>query len=333
MTTPTTGEISLLSLQNEFGGTNPISISEYYSSGSFVPAGTRNKDGAVIPTAGNISMSTFYGSKKWTKTYQTAGDGNGAGGGSGLIYGAHTNSGGNAGMPGNTIIKNFDTGASLGWQVNCSGSNWFPLIVTLNNNYRLGSSDAKSSSTSKTADRAYTINNVPIFMWRNQYTRWTNTMITKELGMNANQISRSYIASQVWWENANCGMDNQTIWGLAILDSRRYSDTTPGNTWTYKRIVPYYSIVDVGDEWYAHGFQTKPVITNGVCVVPNNFTKVGPTRGRASYIDGTITDYAVTLDEYSLVIPVIGGDRGFSGISFNGARNPFTAKFGYIGLS
>jgi len=49
MALPTSGEISFTQLQTEYGGVNPIEITEYY--------------GAAygVPTSGQISMSSFYG--------------------------------------------------------------------------------------------------------------------------------------------------------------------------------------------------------------------------------------------------------------------------------
>ena len=49
MALQTSGAISLLNIQNEFGGSNPIAISEYYGAAS------------GIPTSGLISISNFYG--------------------------------------------------------------------------------------------------------------------------------------------------------------------------------------------------------------------------------------------------------------------------------
>jgi hypothetical protein len=46
------GTISLLDIQNELGGSNPISLSEYYGSATGVPA------------SGTLSLSTFYGKIK-----------------------------------------------------------------------------------------------------------------------------------------------------------------------------------------------------------------------------------------------------------------------------
>lgn len=51
------GPISLANLQTEFGGANPISISEYYRGGGLVSAGASSS----IPTSGAISLSNFYG--------------------------------------------------------------------------------------------------------------------------------------------------------------------------------------------------------------------------------------------------------------------------------
>lgn len=60
MTLPTSGAISLSSLQSEFGGSNPISLSEYYAGGSYVPSGTSGTNGAV-PSSGTNSLSKYYG--------------------------------------------------------------------------------------------------------------------------------------------------------------------------------------------------------------------------------------------------------------------------------
>lgn len=60
MTLQTSGAISLGQVQTEFGGSNPISMSEYYAGGTRVPAGTSGTNGAV-PASGAVSMSKFYG--------------------------------------------------------------------------------------------------------------------------------------------------------------------------------------------------------------------------------------------------------------------------------
>jgi hypothetical protein len=52
MALQSSGAISLLDIQNELGGSNPISLSEYYGSATGVPA------------SGTLSLSTFYGKIK-----------------------------------------------------------------------------------------------------------------------------------------------------------------------------------------------------------------------------------------------------------------------------
>lgn len=61
MAIPSSGAISLTTIQTEFGGANPISMSEYYAGGTYVPTGSTG-DSGPIPTSGQISISEFYGS-------------------------------------------------------------------------------------------------------------------------------------------------------------------------------------------------------------------------------------------------------------------------------
>lgn len=57
MALPSSGTISLNDIQTEFGGTNPISISEYYRGGSFMSDNNSN-----VPTSGTIDLADFHGS-------------------------------------------------------------------------------------------------------------------------------------------------------------------------------------------------------------------------------------------------------------------------------
>jgi hypothetical protein len=67
MTTPASGAIALTDIQTEFGGTNPIAITEYYAGAGLVPAGTTGGNGSdgiasntVIPSSGQIKFANFY---------------------------------------------------------------------------------------------------------------------------------------------------------------------------------------------------------------------------------------------------------------------------------
>lgn len=59
MALPSSGTITLAQIQTEFGGSNPISLSEYYRGGAYV---TSNNTG--VPTSGVITLSNFYGAVK-----------------------------------------------------------------------------------------------------------------------------------------------------------------------------------------------------------------------------------------------------------------------------
>lgn len=62
MPVPTTN-VGLSSIQTEYGGINPISLSEYYRGGANVPPGQTSAYG-TIPTSGAISVGVFRGTTK-----------------------------------------------------------------------------------------------------------------------------------------------------------------------------------------------------------------------------------------------------------------------------
>lgn len=68
MALPPSGTITLANIQTEFGGSNPIGLSEYYRGGAYVTSNNTN-----VPTSGVISLSNFYGAVKqfsYTNTTQ-----------------------------------------------------------------------------------------------------------------------------------------------------------------------------------------------------------------------------------------------------------------------
>jgi hypothetical protein len=72
MALPTSGPLTLADIQTEFGGSNPISLSEYYAGGGLVPAGTTGTNGAV-PSSGTISISNFYGTSNVVVSFESYG--------------------------------------------------------------------------------------------------------------------------------------------------------------------------------------------------------------------------------------------------------------------
>lgn len=59
MALPSSGSLTLAQIQTEFGGVNPISLSEYYRNGGLVTSNNTN-----VPTSGVISLSNFFGAVK-----------------------------------------------------------------------------------------------------------------------------------------------------------------------------------------------------------------------------------------------------------------------------
>ena len=58
MALPSSGTITIDMIRAEFGGSTPVSISQYYRGGGLVPNVSQNN---AIPTSGAISFSNFYG--------------------------------------------------------------------------------------------------------------------------------------------------------------------------------------------------------------------------------------------------------------------------------
>jgi hypothetical protein len=81
MTLSTQGEISFSEMQAEFGGSNPISFSEYYRGGSKVPTSSTTTG---ISSSGSISVDQFHAKRKALDvTYEMIGAGGGGGSGTG----------------------------------------------------------------------------------------------------------------------------------------------------------------------------------------------------------------------------------------------------------
>jgi hypothetical protein len=77
MALQSSGAISLANIQSEFGGSNPISLSEYYRNGAYTTSNNTN-----VPTSGAISIDNFYGAIRAVYvTYEIIGAGGGGGGG------------------------------------------------------------------------------------------------------------------------------------------------------------------------------------------------------------------------------------------------------------
>jgi hypothetical protein len=69
MTIKTSGSLAFSEIQAEFGGSSPISLSEYFAGGAYVPAGTSGINGAVPSSPNAISVSKFYGTSAYSDVY------------------------------------------------------------------------------------------------------------------------------------------------------------------------------------------------------------------------------------------------------------------------
>jgi len=97
MAISSTGSVSLQDVEDEFGGTGTISLSEYYRSNTY---GTVSGNNTTVPQSGQIKLGQFRGTeKKRYVTYYLCGGGGGGG------YGMDDRSGsGTAGNGGDSTI-------------------------------------------------------------------------------------------------------------------------------------------------------------------------------------------------------------------------------------
>lgn len=126
MPLPSSGPLSLNDIQTEFGGTNPISINEYYAGGSFVPAGTSGTNGPV-PSSGTISISNFYGTSNVVISISNQNIIDGTGGARTATAGYRLTSGGQAQSLINTTFTNLEQ-----WCTPTSQAGNYEARVTVN---------------------------------------------------------------------------------------------------------------------------------------------------------------------------------------------------------
>lgn len=164
MTLQTSGAITLANIQTEFGGTDPISFSEYYAGGTYVPSGTSGTNGAV-PTSGAISFFNFYGTSD-VLDIQTVVAGSYTGGAYGPFYtGKYSTVGsvsdGTSNIYGGAAITNFylttaATNLILVIAGVVSNSGWTTLSWNRNNGAATGTRLRSAATFSTAANSTWT---------------------------------------------------------------------------------------------------------------------------------------------------------------------------------
>jgi hypothetical protein len=109
MAIQSSGVITLQDIEDEFGGTESIGLSEYYRNGAYVTSNNTS-----VPTSGAISLSNFYGAiNALLVEYEIIGGGGGGGGGRSNY---NNTDGSRAGTGGTSSISGsgFSTASSTG---------------------------------------------------------------------------------------------------------------------------------------------------------------------------------------------------------------------------
>lgn len=148
---PSSGALAFSTIQSQFGGSNPISLSEYYRNGSFVPSNQFNTN---VPTSGQISVSQFYSTEGFNNfgQYVVGTSGGKIASNGWLFYGNAT-----YGTPNKISISG---PTKVGW-IRCSGLNGLAFncrfmgnspynsagVASRNSNIRTGSANGPVVST------------------------------------------------------------------------------------------------------------------------------------------------------------------------------------------
>ena len=174
MAITSSGQIKLTDIQTEFGGSAPTALSEYYSGGANVAAGTESGGGVAIPSSGEIQLSDFYGSSAFSPyniTYlavaggasggrSPSGDGSGGGGAGGMLTGVLQASGSDAAFPRDEVVTVSIGGGGSAQGSNAQGNNG--SATTIEGSYFTnisstggGGGGSHSTSSSSTIDNGH----------------------------------------------------------------------------------------------------------------------------------------------------------------------------------
>lgn len=138
MALQTSGSISLTQIQAELGGSDPISMTEYYRTGVYTTLNNSN-----VPTTGSITMSSaFYGAvKAITVLYEIIGGG--GGGGLGYVnsdsgYGSYGER--HAGDPGgaSTLVSTGNIAGGSGLSISAAGGSGGASLNGITSGYGAG---------------------------------------------------------------------------------------------------------------------------------------------------------------------------------------------------
>ena len=358
MALPSSGQISLEQIGNEYGGS--YSINQYYRGGSYVSSEFGDPK---IPTGGQVSWSDYYATRKWNFAYATIGNRTSAiNDGCALIGGGDATGFMNLCAGYNVYgswgrqhsVNGFWTGVDgTGVRIsagNLSG-NWIPLIPTIYGVADAGNVYGSRIYTSQFAigmgwfsGRTDYLDSNTIFVWKHPLSNWTDYMIQGQLGFSSYQSSKVATATRVWWEDWAGGMNQEAHLGFMILKASTHNSSgaqTCYNNSTKKRFVHF---TDNGGEWGVGHVSWSPTI-NGTNVTNVGYTQTGVDGygnpvygvpnlsfdGRAS---GSITevssDYTVIIGKDDLVVPMMLSYSGVGGAYSGGNYRWISSQFGYI---
>jgi len=273
MTLQSSGAISLANVQTEFGGSNPISLSEYYRGGAYT---TTNNTG--VPTSGQISLSQFYG----TSAY----------------------------VPPSEVKRQFFSNVSGSintWSVSwsTSGLQSGDLFIFFASKFRRGSGGGPQLTSNWTTltSANYTDDGSGYFVGYGSCSAFYTTSFTSGITISnsGGQTSESAIGCLTVWRNASIQQSNAGVTignypGLSSVSNGRYLFYSSGHAVLaygyeggyFANIRGYGNYGSVSNFSNAYGAAVSTGISDPYCSLGYN---VYPSTSDPSYSGGGLTSY------------------------------------------
>lgn len=278
------GTITLAQIQAEFGGSNPISLNEYYRGGVYVANTLIN---AAIPTSGTISFSNFYGASAGISTTFETSRATGTTKSTATAFNTTT-----------TFNTTFDTTRSTSRATNTSRTTSYATTTTYNTIY-----SAAGSSTIFSVDTGVTSTTSSITIPATAQTGQVAVLF--DFGYNSNTTSITNVLPSGWTNIANTA-NNSAGTGRAAWNCsyKILTSSDPGSSVT----------------GIASALQLDKVLIILTADAGKRITSVSVNSSGSTPIDTTPANTSITVDgDQSIVFGFYGGSalpgtRNFLGI-------------------
>ena len=329
MAIPSSGPISLTTVQTEFGGSNPIGINEYYAGGGLVPAGTSGTYGAV-PSSGTISLQNFYGTSNVVYAINTLSNTQV------VMYGLAIDASNNVHLcsgyynAGGTWIGKYDSNLNPIWQRYLSGAGFDAyggcITDSSSNVYIIGNSGGAA-----THFVTVKLNSSGSIVWQNQFNRGSSESLTPAGGNSITADGNTLYFTGYGFCKINTSDGSPTYWanwgsGFSGGCTGGQTDSSGNFIFTFRQSTggPAFSTCKVNSsetrQWgrqsdqtsFVSSFQSLALLSNG------NFVVVGFAGGSFKI---SVNSQSTGDNVWSNGLNSSNTFRNFSGVTVDSSNN------------